>query len=700
MCSKYVLYIFLFMHMVAYSVDVGSDTAVTLFNNQVSLVNADRIAGFAALNGGFFFSNTATTVLFDSFFSVAGNIQLNGGTLNLNQDLIFQDVTNIISLGNINANLHQVEIAPGTVTIPSGQTESSCAITFITDETQLDLANEVDWSPDSRFVVVGIDDAGGASQQVLVYEFDGSTLTFRGGVDVGGDVETVNWHPTNDWIAVGRVTGGNEVSIYSFNRITGVMTLIGSTAVYVDTVNSVVWHPAGGHLAVGSNDNAIRVRVYVVSGAGALGANVTVNPGADVNTVDWSRDGTFLAVGTDAFAGNELQVYTFNSGALTLTLNAGSNVANQVNCVSWNPVIGNTDLIALGVNAGTGRVRVYRHNSGAGTLTLLTGAQAINATIVNFVNWNLFSGCLAACLNVNAEGTGGEIRIYVFLNDAITETDSEELGDSVFGGRWSYNGDYFGSADNGGGPGGPELSIYRFDPTLSNANNIFSNIRLFLNNNLTMQDCRITFTGNNLIGGRNNTLTLMPTATLAVGSNSSLLFQNVRIEGIKNGSIIALDNSATFSFQNCTFVMDSNYTFSLGRFDVLRGFNLQGKNTNFIYTSNQKSRILAEGNMLIDTDVTFSYAPINNSNALLEMTNINSTLSLISGTIATSLAGLRLTKGRLWIDGESFLRNGGTTQSQGIFWGDGVNSVNNLQLEWQPAATLQLISGFLVNANV
>lgn len=696
MYKNYVLYIFLLISTSAKSVDVGSDTAVTLFNNQVPLVNADRIAGFAALNAGFFFSNVATTVLFDSFFSVSGNIQLNGGTLNLNQDLILQDSANLVSLGAINGNLHQLELAPGMSTIPSAQAQSGCAISFITDVAQLDSANAVDWSPDSQYVVVAIDDAGGAANQMLVYSFNGTALTFVVGVDVGLDGNSVNWHPTNDWIAFGRDSGGgSEVYIYEFNRGVGTLTLLSSASI-AGNVNSVVWHPLGGHLAIGSNDNAIRVRVYVVSGAGILGANVTVDPGADANNVAWNKAGTFLAVGTDSFAGNELQVYAFNSGALTLTLNAGDNVANQVNCVSWNPIVGNQDLIAVGVQSGTDRVRVYRHNGTAGTLTFLDGDVASPA--VRFVDWNPFSGCLAACLNSSA---AGEIRIFVLSNDTITQSDSEDVGAfNVLGGRWSNDGNYFGA-----GSTTPALGIYRFDPTFFSQNYLFSNIRLLLNSDITLKDCQITFTGNNLIGGRGNCFTLLSTGTLiatslSIAANSSVLFQNIRIEGIKEGSIVPLDNTSTLSFQNCTFIMDSNYTFSQGKFDVLRGFNLQGKNNSFIYTSNQKSRILAEGNMLIDTDVTFSYAPSNNSSALLELTNINSTLSLNSGTIATSSAGFQLTKGRLWIDGKSFLINGGTMSTQGIMWGDGANSANNLQLEWQPAATLQLISGFLVNANV
>ncbi len=1043
MFKSFWLYVLLFFSHIAYGMNVGSDTFVTRFNNQVSLTEQSRIAGFAGLNNGFLLTDVATRALFDSFFPVSGTIQLNGGTLNLNQDLILQAATEIITLGNINGNFHRIEFAPGPQIVPSGNVQTGCSISFITDETQLDLANEVTWSFDSAYVAVAINDAGGASNQVLVYSFDGTTLTFedgvdvatdvfciswhptndwiafgrnsgggselyiynfdratgtlsllsstniggdvnsvawhpsgghlalgsnnnairvrvyvvsgagalganvtvnpgadanavdwnsegtflavgrdsgggsdllvysftssplalnlnagvdvgnqvnsvawnkiagnndliaigvnagtgrvrvyrhnssfgtltlltaaqainativnfvdwhplfnclaaclnvnaegaggeiriyqfandalseedseelgdsvfggrwspdgnyfasadngggpggpelsiygleqasvpecattfftgvtqlaaanevswssdseyvavaindaggaaeqilvysfdgisltfRGGVDVGGNVNTVSWHPTNDWIAFGRTTGaGSELYIYSFNRTSGALALLSSVNI-ANTVNSVAWHPAGGHLALGSNNNAIRVRVYVVSGAGALGASVTVNPGADANAVDWNSAGTFLAVGIDTVAGDDLLVYAFNSTLLTLTLNAGVDVANQVNSVAWNRVAGNTDLIAIGVNAGTGRVRVYRHNSGLGTLTLLVGAQAINVTIVNFVDWHPYASCLAACLNVNTEGTGGEIRIYRFASDTLTQDTNQELGDSVFAGRWSPNGRYFASADNGAGSVSPELSIYGFDSYFQR-NFIFSNLRWFLGDNITLQDGSITFTGSNLIDGRDNCLTLLPTVTLKIAQDSGILLQNIRIEGLKNSSIQLLDTTSTLSFRNCTFVMDEDITFNQGKFDVVQGFNLEGASHSFIYTSNQKSRILEQGKLVVDTDVTFSYYPSISSNALLEMTHASSILKLQSATLATSNAGLLLTKGIVQVDGKSFLNNDGTVQAAGLFFGDGINTENNIALEIEPAAQLAISSGFFTSDSI
>ena len=62
----------------------------------------------------------------------------------------------------------------------------------------------------------------------------------------------------------------------------------------------------------------------------------------DINTVDWSADGKYLAVGGADFAGgtsNELQIFTFNgsSGALTAVTGAlPENLNGSVRSVNWS----------------------------------------------------------------------------------------------------------------------------------------------------------------------------------------------------------------------------------------------------------------------------------------------------------------------------------------------------------------------------
>ncbi len=63
-----------------FAADIGSDTAVTRFNTQQLVADGDRIAGFAALAGGFLMEGITVVATYDSFFPVAGVLDFNFGT--------------------------------------------------------------------------------------------------------------------------------------------------------------------------------------------------------------------------------------------------------------------------------------------------------------------------------------------------------------------------------------------------------------------------------------------------------------------------------------------------------------------------------------------------------------------------------------------------------------------------------------------
>ena len=184
--SKLFFLLFFFLPMTA--VDIGSDTAVTRFNTLQFVNNGDRVAGFAALDGGFVLGGTLATGTWDTFFPVSGPIALQNGTLDLNQDLIFHNVTTIASLGNIIGNGHVVDFSK-VGCIP--RSVPSCVISFITEATQTKSVLSVEWSFDSEFVVIGED--SGTGEELFVYSWDGTTLTLQ---------ENVNFSSRRKWRGV------------------------------------------------------------------------------------------------------------------------------------------------------------------------------------------------------------------------------------------------------------------------------------------------------------------------------------------------------------------------------------------------------------------------------------------------------------------------------------------------------------------
>ena len=288
--------------------------------------------------------------------------------------------------------------------------------------------------------------------------------------------------------------------------------------------------------------------------------------------------------------------------------------------------------------------------------------------------------------------------------------DDTEISENILTVRWSPDGRYLATGDDGLGGGTPDLAVYQFDAAFQNSTEFtFSNVKIFLNCNVTFRELRLTFSGDSTINGRGNTLSLDSTFTLLLGEESSLLFKNLTVEGINDSNISALDELGTFSLHNVEFVLDGDYTFTQGHFEVLNDFKLSGKGQNFIYQSDQASIIrgglfeagsggdacdsIFDGCLILDHGVTFSYDPPSGESNLLVLEDTVSKIRMNSATLCATTS-LQLTKGILQVDGKSFL-----SSTNGIIFGD-CTEANNLCVEILPAANLEVTSGELIYNNV
>ncbi len=688
-----IIFLLLGMFSQTGAVYIGSDTAVTRFNTQQTLEDGDRIAGFASLAAGFVLDNPSVTGTFDCFFSVEGNTSFRFGTLELDQDLIFHNVSELVTLGNIVGNHHIVELASTMDCIPGISVENFCAITFLTGVTTADNVNSVDWNYTDEYVAIGMDNDGG--NEVQVYSWNGTTLTSITGASLGDNVNSVNWHPSLDRLAAGRDSGGgDEIYLYSFNGAS--LTLLDSVSTGGgggNNVNEVAFDPTGDYLAVATDSNAAELIVYDVS-AGTFGSSVTLNLAADANTVSWDTTGGFLAVGLDNVGGGpELLVYEFTTGPLALTLDASAEVGQAINSINWNQGAPNTDIIAVGVPSGSNRLELYRHSTGS--LTQLSLTSAVGTAVLS-VHWRNDGVCLAIGLQNNSEGTGGEVRLFAFKDDDLIQEDDVEIGSDTNSVRWSHDGSYMVVGDSNSA-----LNMYQFDPAFFDTSNVlFSDVYLVLNANLTLRDTSITFSGESSINGRGNTITLSPTFSLIVNEGGSLLLEDVTIKGINDSKIRGLDSRSTFSLQDAKFVLDGDYTFTEGFLDILGDFTISGTHT-FNYTAEQQSTIRGGrfgtdgcaptycGSFIVDNRSTFNYAPSNNSNSLISMESEISKFILNGGNLHAD--ELVLTNGTFQAFGRS------TINATSLTFGNGTQA-NNLCIDIKNA---QLeVTGNLINSNV
>ena len=104
-----------------YPVVKGSETVLSV-EPSVTFPSADAdntMLGFGWFKNGFTLEDVLTTCTFDSVFPVSGGINLNGGTLYLNQDLILRDVV-LYGLGTIVGNQHVISMSPNITQLASG----------------------------------------------------------------------------------------------------------------------------------------------------------------------------------------------------------------------------------------------------------------------------------------------------------------------------------------------------------------------------------------------------------------------------------------------------------------------------------------------------------------------------------------------------------------------------------------------------
>ena len=252
--------IFLFFSSFSYAVDIGSDTSVTRFASDQVLFDGDRIAGFAAIEGGFALAGVTTTATFDSFFPVTGPTSFSGGTLILNRDLRFYDASSLTQFGNIVGQFHTLEFAATMTSLPI-RLDQKCEIAPLAFTIAADAVNSLDWDFSSQFIVLGLNSAG---DEVAVYKLAGASLSLADSLPVGGDVLSVAWNPNKHIIAAGRIAGtGDELRLFEFDVGSETLTeLVASSVAIGGDVNAVAWHPTGRFLAIGTTDNTPEVSVF------------------------------------------------------------------------------------------------------------------------------------------------------------------------------------------------------------------------------------------------------------------------------------------------------------------------------------------------------------------------------------------------------------------------------------------------------
>ncbi|MFC1842269.1 hypothetical protein ACFLYU_01290 [Candidatus Dependentiae bacterium] len=687
---------FCFNFNVLMGVDIGSDTAVNRFNTQQVLNDGDRVAGFAALQGGFRLDSPAVTATFDSFFPVSGTLELNLGNLMLGRDLVLSEVKSFVSLGHIHGAGHILRMSLGNENIfPFFDDVSFCQIIALWTSANIGQPTCFDWSPDDKFIAIGFT----GTKSIDIYEFDGSSLTLRGAVAGGREVTDIKWHPTESYrLAVTTLKdpgAGPEILIYAVSAV-GVPTLTSSANPNVN-VFAVDWHYTGSWIAVGENTGGSELSIYAVSGTGIINGTpvATASPGTvSDRAVSWYSGEDYLAVGVTSAAANELVVYSFNQVTPALTLEASSAIGYDVNAVDWN-LTTTYYALAVGLEAAAPEVLgVYEFDPVGGSITRLT--YAIIDKGVEAVDWNSQCGeCLA--VGIDQGSSGGEFKTYDYdtENPSLTiSSESMAAASTVYDVGWSNDGAYVAHLGSN--------FIYLYSRVINAGGVLFDDLHIILDGNYEVQEgLEMRFSGSCSFDGLGHCLMLNDNTSIVIESDSHLSLQNIKIHNVSGNNIRCYSDTSTLRLKDVQWFLDGDYTFTTGMFEVAcQDFHILGEGFGFGYKSDLESIIGSDGRMILDRNVTFSYDPPIADRDLLSMADSTSELVLRGATLFSTSTGLRLTKGNLVVERKSFISCDGDVLSEAVSFGDGSSASNNLSVQCVGAANLEILGGYVVDNTV
>jgi len=124
---------------------VGSNTAVSR-ESHITFPAVDtnnKVRGFAWLEKGFTLEDNTTTCTFNGLFPVAGTVNLNGGTLTLQTNLIFQDEAVLGAFGSIEGKKHFIDFSPSITFLRSSSSNDYWKKVHVTFSENVTLSGNI-----------------------------------------------------------------------------------------------------------------------------------------------------------------------------------------------------------------------------------------------------------------------------------------------------------------------------------------------------------------------------------------------------------------------------------------------------------------------------------------------------------------------------------------------------------------------------
>ena len=323
--------------------------------------------------------------------------------------------------------------------------------------------NTISWSPESKYLAIGQDYVStGSTLQIL--RFDDINITQFATADPNDqNISSISWSPNGDYLAVGTENdtdpGDSEFLIYKFDPnavypdfLTSVTTLdIGAK------VNSISWSPNGYYIALGTNTGATDEEIQIWGYDGQdISLFTSVDKSSNVVGLDWSPDGKFLA----AIYASTLEIFSFNPIAGTpfesKIIQTGSPLySGSLRSIDWSPIAHGTKYILTigGTSTGTINIQVLEYD-GDSTLSSIVTTLSLGDITINSLKWSPNGKYI---LTAGERSSGYSADVLTF-NASTPSLISNDKGDTPYTSKtcyWSPGGRYTVSAGqvNGGASG-------------------------------------------------------------------------------------------------------------------------------------------------------------------------------------------------------------------------------------------------------
>jgi WD40 repeat protein len=208
--------------------------------------------------------------------------------------------------------------------------------------------------------------------------------------------------------------------------------------------------------------------------------------------------------------------------------------------------------------------------------------------------------------------------------------------------------------------------------TTTNSNTIFLGGNLTLNSDPYAEILHITgdsaddpMSGDLIIDGRGNTLTIGSRAQIFVDNNVTLTLRNMTIRTSANSAIkppiLLASPGSKLALDNVVLELGADFQFKQGQLFVHDEVAVTGTSA-FVYQSPMRSYITSGATWSFDVGTTFSIAPVTftdqtyaagsaTSNNFIVLADQTAALSLSGCSLKTTYTGVRLSQGKVFFDG-------------------------------------------------